>query len=159
MTLEEKVGQELKARGLRIALAESCTGGLIGHRITGVAGASDYFEAGFITYSNKAKELFLHVSGEVIAAYGAVSKEAAELMAEGARKAAGTEIGLAATGIAGPGGGTPEKPVGTVYIGLATPHGTFVHKYSFRGNRSEIKMETSEAGLRLLHDYLEGRFA
>jgi PncC family amidohydrolase len=157
MVLEERVGSLLLQHSKKIAVAESCTGGLVAHRITNVPGASGYFEAGFVTYSNKAKEHFLSVPEATIRAKGAVSDEVARFMAEGVRKAAGVDIGLAITGIAGPGGGTPEKPVGTVYIALAAPDGTFVRKLSFQGNRSEIKLRTSEEAMVFILDHLEGR--
>lgn len=157
MVLEEKIGNLLLQQKKSIAVAESCTGGLVAHRITNVPGASGYFETGFVTYSNKAKEHFLSVPEAIIKAKGAVSEEVAQSMAEGVRKAAGVDIGLAITGIAGPGGGTPEKPVGTVYIALAAPDGTSVRRFSFQGGRTEIKLKTSEAALSLILDYLEGR--
>ncbi|OPY75580.1 MAG: Nicotinamide-nucleotide amidohydrolase PncC [Syntrophorhabdus sp. PtaU1.Bin058] len=157
MVLEEKIGNLLLQQKKSIAVAESCTGGLVAHRITNVPGASGYFEAGFVTYSNKAKEHFLSVPEAIIKAKGAVSEEVARSMAGGVRKAAGVDIGLAITGIAGPGGGTPEKPVGTVYIALAVPEGISVRRFSFQGDRSEIKLGTSEAALSLILDYLEGR--
>jgi nicotinamide-nucleotide amidase len=157
MVLEERVGSLLLQHSKRIAVAESCTGGLVAHRITNVPGASGYFEAGFVTYSNKAKEDLLSVPGVVIRENGAVSDEVARSMAEGARRAAGVDIGLAVTGIAGPGGGTSEKPVGTVYIALAAPDGTFVRKFSFQGDRAEIKLQTSEKALLFVLDHLEGR--
>lgn len=157
MVLEEKVSSLLLRQSKKIAVAESCTGGLVAHRITNVPGASGYFEAGFVTYSNKAKEHFLSVPEAAIRAKGAVSEEVARFMAEGVRKAAGVDIGLAITGIAGPGGGTHEKPVGTVYVALAAPDGTFVRKFSFQGNRTEIKLRTSEEALVFILDHLEGR--
>jgi len=155
--LEERVGSLLLRQTKKIAVAESCTGGLVAHRITNVSGASGYFEAGFVTYSNKAKERCLSVSGATIKAKGAVSEETARSMAEGVRNAAGVDIGLAITGIAGPGGGTDEKPVGTVYIALAVPGGTFVRKFSFKGGREEIKLQTSDEALLFILDHLEGR--
>ncbi|MDD5245626.1 MAG: CinA family protein [Syntrophorhabdaceae bacterium] len=157
MVLEERVGSLLLMHSKKIAVAESCTGGLVAHRITNVPGASGYFETGFVTYSNKAKEHLLSVPEATIKAKGAVSDEVARFMAEGVRKAAGVDIGLAITGIAGPGGGTPEKPVGTVYIALAAPDGTFVRKFSFQGDRTEIKLRTSEEALLFILDHLEGR--
>jgi nicotinamide-nucleotide amidase len=157
MELEEKIGSILMQVQKKIAVAESCTGGLVSHRITNVQGASGYFEAGFVTYSNKAKEHFLSVPGGIIRAKGAVSDEVARFMAEGVRNAAGVDIGLAVTGIAGPGGGTDEKPVGTVYIALAVPDGTFVRKFSFQGDRKEIKLQTSDEALLFILDHLEGR--
>jgi PncC family amidohydrolase len=155
MEIEEKIGGMLKEKGLTIAVAESCTGGLISGRITNISGASAYFLAGFITYSNKAKTSFLSVPEEVITRYGAVSFETAKLMAEGAKNAAGADIGVSVTGIAGPTGGTFEKPVGTVFIGLATGEGIYVRNFLFTGNRLEIKRETSEAALTFIADYLE----
>ncbi len=157
MVLEEKAGSLLKQRGLKLAVAESCTGGLIGSRITDIAGASDYFEAGFITYSNRAKMLFLSVPEQVIVSKGAVSSETAMLMAEGARKTTGVDVGLSVTGIAGPAGGTLEKPVGTVYVAISCEAGTFARRFLFQGGRQEIKRQTSDAALTFLLDYLEGR--
>jgi PncC family amidohydrolase len=157
MNPEERLNLILSDKRLTIALAESCTGGLIMSRITDVAGSSDYFEAGFVTYSNKAKEEFLHVPAEVLEAKGAVSAETAEKMAEGARAAAHAHIAVSVTGIAGPGGGSPEKPVGTVYMALASKEGTIVRKHLFSGGRLEIKRQTADEALALLLDYLEGK--
>lgn len=157
MILEEKTGKLLKEKGLRIATAESCTGGLIANRITNISGASDWFEAGLITYSNRAKTLFLDVPEGVILKKGAVSADVARLMAEGLKKTTNVDIGLSVTGIAGPTGGTVEKPVGTVYIGIACSAGTFVHHFLFSGNRVEIKKQTADAALSFLIDCLEGR--
>ena len=157
MLLEEKIGIILKKKKLTIAIAESCTGGLIAHRITNVPGASAYLETGFVTYSNRAKELFLKVPGAIIAKKGAVSGDVAQLMAEGARKAAGADIGLSVTGIAGPGGGTKKKPVGTVFMGLSHGDKTLTQKCFFSGSRTEIKSQTSEEALRFLMKYIEGK--
>lgn len=157
MNLEEKLNLILSQERLTIALAESCTGGLISSRITDVAGSSDYFMAGFVTYSNKAKEEFLKIPGELLEEKGAVSPETAAKMAEGAREAAKVDVALAVTGIAGPGGGSPEKPVGTVYMALATNERTIVRKRHFPGSRLEIKRQTADEALTLLLDYLEGR--
>jgi nicotinamide-nucleotide amidase len=153
--LEAKVGSLLADRGLSLALAESCTGGLIGHRVTSVAGSSDYFERGVVVYSNMAKEELLDVSSDTLEAHGAVSAETAREMAMGARQRAHTDIGLSVTGIAGPGGGTEEKPVGTVYFGLA--HGDKVesHHRCFPGNRRQIKVQSAETALDILRRYLE----
>jgi PncC family amidohydrolase len=159
MTPEEALGRLLREKGLTIGLAESCTGGLIASRITDVPGASGYFEAGIVTYSNRAKEAFLSVAREVLAAKGAVSSEVAKLMAEGVRKAVGTDLGLSVTGIAGPAGGTPEKPVGTVFMAFSAGEMVFVRHYLFEGDRRSIKEQTSEAALRFAIDYLEGRLA
>jgi nicotinamide-nucleotide amidase len=154
--IEERIGRILRERRLKIAVAESCTGGLIANRITDVQGASDYFEMGFVTYSNDSKELFLFVPEEIIEAMGAVSTEVAGAMAEGVREATGADVALSVTGIAGPGGGTPEKPVGTVYVGLASKDGVFIRKFLFSGDRITIKMQTSEEALKMVLDYLEG---
>ncbi|MBA4417296.1 MAG: hypothetical protein C0392_05220 [Syntrophus sp. (in: bacteria)] len=153
----ERIGVLLRARDMRIATAESCTGGLIAKRITDIAGASDYFEMGFITYSNKAKEKFLAVPLNVLTSKGAVSHDVARMMAEGVRKAADAHIGLAVTGIAGPGGGTPEKPVGTVFIGVAAQNKAIVRKFLFTGSRHDIREETCREAFRLVLDLLEGR--
>jgi len=145
--LEELVGRQLRARGFTLALAESCTGGLIGHRVTSVAGSSDYFLGGVVSYSNEAKVDLLGVPPEVLAQFGAVSPETARDLALGAQAAFGADLGLAVTGIAGPGGGSPEKPVGTVYIALATPDEVEVWHYLFHGNREAIKILSAETAL------------
>jgi len=155
--IEERIGRILRGRQLKIAVAESCTVGLIANRITNIQGASDYFDMGFVTYSNDSKELFLFVPEDVMAAKGAVSSEVAGAMAEGVRQVTGVDVALSVTGIAGPGGGSPEKPVGTVYIGLASESGTFVRKFLFSGNRISIKAQTSEEALRMVLEYLEGK--
>jgi nicotinamide-nucleotide amidase len=147
VTLEELVGRLLKERGLTLAVAESCTGGLIGHRLTNVAGSSDYFLGGVVSYSNDAKQDLLRVPAEVLAQKGAVSPETARDMATGVRETFGAGVGLAVTGIAGPSGGSVAKPVGTVYIGLATPEGEDIWHYQFHGNRSQIKTLTAETAL------------
>ncbi len=145
--LEELVGRRLKAQGLTLAVAESLTGGLIGHRLTDVAGASDYFLGGVISYSNDAKADLLRVPADTLAQKGAVSPETARDMAKGVRSAFRAAIGVAVTGIAGPSGGSPEKPVGTVYIGLATPSGEEVWHYLFHGSREEIKILSAQTAL------------
>ncbi len=157
MEIEARIGKMLKEKGLTIAVAESCTGGLISSRITDVSGASDYFEAGITTYSNRAKITLLSVPEEIINRYGAVSRETAKSMAEGVKKAACADIGVSVTGIAGPTGGTEEKPVGTVFIGLAIEKGTYVRKFLFDGNRFEIRRKTSDAALKIVEEYLEGK--
>lgn len=155
--IETRIGRILRERRMKIAVAESCTGGHISNRITNIQGASDYFDMGFVTYSNDSKELYLFVPEEVLAEKGAVSSEVAKAMAEGLREATHADIGLSVTGIAGPGGGTPGKPVGTVFVGLASKDGTFVNRFLFSGDRISIKEQTSEAALKLVLDYLEGR--
>jgi nicotinamide-nucleotide amidase len=155
--IEARIGRILRERRMKIAVAESCTGGHIANRITNIQGASDYFDLGFVTYSNDSKELYLFVPEEVIAEKGAVSSEVAKTMAEGLREATDADIALSVTGVAGPGGGSPEKPVGTVFVGLASKDGTFVNKFLFSGDRISIKEQTSEEALKLVLDYLEGR--
>ncbi len=157
MVTEAKVGGLLRKKGLKLAVAESCTGGLIAKRITDVAGASDYFDLGMVSYSNKVKERFLGVPENVLCEKGAVSPEVALAMATGVRKAALSDIGLSVTGIAGPGGGTAEKPVGTVYIGLSWSDRVLVRKHLFHGDRSAIREETSEEALKLVLNCLEGK--
>jgi nicotinamide-nucleotide amidase len=144
---EELVGRLLKQRGLTLAVAESCTGGLIGHRVTNAPGASDYFLGGVVSYSNEAKQDLLRVPSQVLAESGAVSAEAARAMARGVKEVFGAAVGLSATGIAGPSGGSPEKPVGTVYFGLATPQGDEVWHYLFQGDREEIKILAAQTAL------------
>jgi PncC family amidohydrolase len=157
MIAEEMLGGLLRNKGLKIGLAESCTGGLIANRLTNVPGASDYFDVGVVTYSNRAKEVLLAVPSQVLAAKGAVSSEVAALMAQGARRVTGTDMGLAVTGIAGPEGGTPQKPVGTVFIALSVKEEIIVRHYLFQGDRESVKEQTSEAALSLAIQYLEGR--
>ena len=155
--IEARIGRILRERRMKIAVAESCTGGHIANRITNIQGASDYFDLGFVTYSNDSKELYLFVPEEVIAEKGAVSSEVAKAMAEGLRETTEADIALSVTGVAGPGGGSPEKPVGTVFVGLASKDRTFVNKFLFSGDRISIKEQTSEEALKLVLDYLEGR--
>jgi PncC family amidohydrolase len=157
MSPEGKLNRLLTLKGLTIAVAESCTGGLISSRITDVAGASVYFQAGLVTYSNKAKETLLSVPRDLLTAKGAVSKEVAAKMAEGVRHAMEADIGLSVTGIAGPGGGTTEKPVGTVYMGLAAVGASLVRQYKFDGRRSAIKRQSADEALTFVLDYLEGK--
>jgi nicotinamide-nucleotide amidase len=156
-TLEDVIAGRLTEKKLTIAVAESCTGGLITNRLTDVSGSSDYLERGLITYSNAAKISMLGVPAEVIEKHGAVSEETARLMAEGIRKLSGTDLGLSSTGIAGPTGGSPGKPVGTVYIALADAKQTICRHYSYRWDRKRNKDMFSEAALFLLKNYLQGK--
>ena len=156
-TLEEVIAGLLTEKKLTIAVAESCTGGLITNRLTDVSGSSDYLERGLVTYSNAAKISMLGVPAEIIEKHGAVSEETARLMAEGVRKLAGTDLGLSSTGIAGPTGGSKEKPVGTVYIALADSKQTICRHYSYRWDRKRNKEIFSEAALFLLKNYLQGK--
>jgi nicotinamide-nucleotide amidase len=157
-TMEEVVGRELTKRGLMLAIAESCTGGLIGHRLTQVAGSSAYMDRGVICYSNRAKTEMLGVPAELIAQNGAVSKEVAAAMACGIRESAHVSVGLSVTGIAGPGGGTETKPVGLVYIGLDSGTGQpITQEFRFHGDRNIIKQRSSQAALDLLRRWLLGK--
>lgn len=156
-TLEEAVGKVLLERGLRVAVAESCTGGLVGSRITDIPGSSRYFERGYIVYSNRAKMLDVGVPEEILQRFGAVSEETARCLAEGARKRAQTDIGLGVTGIAGPGGGTPEKPVGLVYIAVSDASRTEVRRFQFGGDRLMNKRFFSQAALTMLFTFVRKR--
>lgn len=156
-TLEDVIAGLLTEKKLTIAVAESCTGGMIASRLTDVSGSSNYFERGLVTYSNEAKISMLGVPAEVIEKHGAVSEETARLMAEGVRKLAGTDLGLSSTGIAGPTGGSREKPVGTVYLALADSRQTICRHYSYRWDRQRNKEVFSEAALFLLKNYLQGK--
>lgn len=155
-TLEETVGKLLKDRGVTISVAESCTGGLISSRLTNVSGSSEYFERGFITYSNGAKVEHLKIDEDLLIKYGAVSLEVARLMAEGVKAVSGTDIGLAATGIMGPLGGTPEKPVGMVYIGICDDKICTAKEFRFGDDRLLNKDRTSQAALEMLRRNLLG---
>lgn len=152
-TLEEVVGNFLRKAKATIAVAESCTGGLIGHRLTNIPGSSDYVERVLVVYSNRAKIELLKVPEEVINTYGAVSENTAKLMAEGVRNLAKTTLGLATTGIAGPTGGSLDKPVGTVYISLTDGKETLTQRYHFSGERQQIKWMTSEVALNQVRKY------
>jgi nicotinamide-nucleotide amidase len=152
--LEEIVGTLLVQRKLRLSVAESCTGGLIGARITNIAGSSDYFERGVVVYSNASKTDLLGVSAELIERHGAVSREVAASMAQGIRERAGTDLGLSVTGIAGPGGGTAQKPVGLVFIGLATAEGIEVNEHRFLGTRNQVRQRSAQTALDMVRRYL-----
>jgi nicotinamide-nucleotide amidase len=152
--LEKIIGDHLRKRKWTLSIAESCTGGLICDRITDVSGSSDYFEGGMVTYSNKSKTELLGVPEAYIKRFGAVSPQVARKMAQGVRKAFGTTFGLSTTGVAGPTGGTKEKPVGLVYIGLVDGKKASVRKENLKGSRREIKKKVAEQGLRFLYDYL-----
>lgn len=156
-TLEEVIAGLLTEKKLTIAVAESCTGGLITSRLTDVSGSSDYLERGLVTYSNAAKIRMLGVPAEIIEKHGAVSEETARLMAEGVRKLAETDLGLASTGIAGPTGVSKEKPVGTVYIALADSQKTICRHYAYRWDRKRNKEIFSETALFLLKNFLHGK--
>jgi len=153
--IEKKIGHRLRRSEATISVAESCTGGLVAHRITNVSGSSDYFESGIVSYSNRAKVDLLGVPQPLIDQHGAVSEPVARMMAEGIRGKRKTAIGLATTGVAGPLRGTPEIPVGTVFIALASPNGTVVRQFHFEGNRIEIKKIAAEKALELVLEYSE----
>lgn len=138
-TLESMVGRLLREHQATLAVAESCTGGLVAHRLTQVPGSSDYFDRSIVVYSNEAKIQMLGVPESLISSLGAVSAEVAERMAEGVRQVSGTTLGVAITGIAGPKGGSAEKPVGTVFIALASPKGIISKRYRLPGDRSQIQ--------------------
>ncbi len=156
-SLEVVVGRLLLERRLTLAVAESCTGGLLGHRLTNVAGSSAYFERGVLAYSNRAKEELLGVPEAVLRAHGAVSAPCAEAMARGVATRAGTSCALAITGIAGPDGGTPTKPVGTVYIGLAVEGRVSARHFRFAGDRASIKWQSTQAAFDMLRRALKAR--
>ena len=153
-TLESVVIRRLTALGLWLALAESCTGGLIARRLTSVSGSSQAFDRGMVTYSNRAKQELLGVTTDVLERFGAVSNETAEAMARGARDRSRVDLGLAVTGIAGPTGGTPDKPVGTVHIALADADRVWSEKYMFSGRRDHIQELAAETALTWLLKYL-----
>jgi PncC family amidohydrolase len=160
--LEIKVGPLLKAKNYKLVLAESCTGGMIGNRITNIPGSSDYYLGSITAYAYEAKEKILNVQHETLMKYGAVSRQTALEMARGARMAlAGSFplekiIGMSVTGIAGPGGGMPGKPVGLVYIGMSAAEGDWAWKFLWKGERVQNKISSTEAALQLLMDYLAG---
>ncbi len=154
--LESQIGALLRQRGLKLAVAESCTGGLIGHRVTDVAGSSEYFLGGVIAYAYEAKVALLGVSWDTLKQHGAVSRETVLEMAAGARHALEADLAVSVSGIAGPGGGLPEKPVGTVWIGLAAPDGVWARIFHFSGDRAQNKAAAAEAALQMLLDYLNG---
>jgi nicotinamide-nucleotide amidase len=153
-TLAENVVRLFIAAGRTLSLAESCTGGLIAKLLTDVPGASAFFERGAVTYANSAKQEWLGVSDSILREQGAVSEDCALAMARGIRDAAGTDLALAVTGIAGPGGGTEEKPVGTVYLALATPEGVTARRFRFSGTRESVRLMAAHAGLDWLRRHL-----
>ena len=140
---------------MSLATAESCTGGLIGDRITDIPGSSDYYLGGVIAYANRTKEHILGVNSETLERYGAVSRETVIEMAQGARQALGAQIAISVSGVAGPGGGTPEKPVGLVWIGLSAPDGEQAWRFIWPGDRRQVKSQTAEQAFGLLLAYLQ----
>lgn len=156
LNLERQVGTLLHERGLTLALAESCTGGQVSDRITNVPGSSEYFLGGTVAYAYQAKVDLLGVSWDTLHTYGAVSREVVLEMAGGARQNLKADLAASSSGIAGPGGGTPTKPVGTVWIALIAPNGSWTREFLFSGNRQEIKSQSADAVLQLIVDYLNG---
>jgi PncC family amidohydrolase len=151
------IGKLLRERGLKLVAAESCTGGLIGSRITDVPGSSEYFLGSIVAYAYEVKASLLGVSWSILNTYGAVSRETVIAMAHGARKQLNGDIALSVSGIAGPGGGMPEKPVGTTWIGLVATDGEWASKFQFSGNRKQNKAFSADAALEMLLEYLQGK--
>ena len=151
MKLEKLIGDLLRERGWTVSIAESCTGGLVCDRITDVPGSSDYFEGGMVNYSNESKEKHLGVPLDEIKKHGAVSSQVAKKMTQGVRKTFNTTFGLSTTGVAGPTGGTREKPVGLVFIGLTKGKRTWVMKLNLDGSRREIKIKATEKALQFFY--------
>ncbi len=155
--LEETLREHLRTQGLTVVTAESCTGGLVSDRITNISGSSEYFPGGIVAYSYEAKASLLGVLWDTLNTHGAVSEETVLEMARGARKIFEADIAVSISGIAGPGGGTPEKPVGTTWLGLSTSKGEWARHFLWDGNREENKHYSSEAALQFIIDYLEGK--
>ncbi len=153
--LEVLVGELLIQHGLQLAVAESCTGGLISHRITNVSGSSRYYLGGVTAYANEAKIALLGVSQETLEKHGAVSAETVLQMARGIRLKLSADFGLSTSGIAGPTGGTPDKPVGTTWIGFSSSAGEEARHFYFQGERLSIKEQAAQAALQLLADHLQ----
>jgi len=152
--IEIQLGEALRARGLKLATAESCTGGLIADRLTDVPGSSDYFLGGIVAYAYEAKVALLDVSWDTLHAHGAVSREVVLEMARGARKALSADLAVSVSGIAGPGGGLPDKPVGTTWLGLVTPDGEWTRFFVWDRDRRGNKELSAEAALQFVLDYL-----
>jgi PncC family amidohydrolase len=155
-SIENVVGNMLTERVLKLALAESCTGGLVGHRITNMPGSSAYFFGGVIAYSYEAKVKTLGVSWDTLNDFGAVSSETVLEMARGAKKLMDADIAVSVSGIAGPGGGTADKPIGTTWVGLSSNDGEWSREFHFDGDRDQNKESSAEVALQMLLDYLEG---
>jgi PncC family amidohydrolase len=153
--IETTVGNLMRQRKLTLATAESCTGGLIANRITNVSGSSEYFRGGIVAYAYEAKVALLDVSWDTLRNYGAVSSETVIEMARGARMALGADVSVSVSGIAGPDGGMPDKPVGTTWIGLSTTEGDWARKFVWEGDRLQNKDSSVDAALQFVLDYLE----
>jgi len=155
--VEQVLGRLLRKKGLTLAVAESCTGGLIGDRITNVPGSSGYFRGGVVAYSDDAKKSLLGVKSPTLMKWGAVSEQTVREMAAGVRDRLGADVGVAVSGIAGPGGGTRVKPVGLVYICVKAEESLAVERHLFRGGRRAVKEQSADAALELCRCVLEGR--
>ncbi len=155
-SLEAQIGPLIRDLGLKLVTAESCTGGLIASRITNVPGSSDYFLGGIVAYAYEAKVALLNVSWDTLKAYGAVSQETVLEMARGARRALGADLAISVSGIAGPGGGLPDKPVGTTWFGLSAVNGEWAYLHQFNGDRLRNKAFAADTALNILIDYLRG---
>jgi nicotinamide-nucleotide amidase len=150
-----ELGRHLQQHGWYLVTAESCTGGGIASAVTAIAGSSAWFDRGFVTYSNAAKQELLDVRPETLAKYGAVSEQTVLEMVKGALAHSHAQVGVAISGIAGPSGGTPDKPVGTIWIAYASPHNTFAQRYYFSGNRNSIREQSVITALRQLYSAQE----
>jgi PncC family amidohydrolase len=155
--IEIQLGDLLRARGIKLGTAESCTGGLIADRLTDVPGSSEYFIGGIVAYAYEAKVALLGVSWDTLHTYGAVSRETVLEMARGARKALGADLAVSVSGIAGPAGGLPDKPVGTTWIGLSASDGDWARKFVWESDRRGNKELSASAALQFVMDYLNGK--
>lgn len=155
VALAARLGERCRALGLHVATVESCTGGLVGHLITEISGSSAYYSGGFVTYSDGLKQSAVGVPHDVLAAHGAVSAQAAMAMAIGGRERTGADLAVAVTGVAGPDGGSPSKPVGLTYVAVADAAGLAVKRYLWSGDRSENKRLSAAAALELLLERVE----
>ncbi len=155
--LEVLIGEGLRDSGLRLAVAESCTGGLVGHRITNVPGSSTYYMGSVTAYAYEAKVRLLEVEWATLEQHGAVSPETVEEMAQGVRRALAADIGISVSGIAGPGGGSTEKPIGLVWMALSVSDNDWTREYHFEGDRVAVKEQAAEEALRFGLDYLEDK--
>ncbi|MCI5936249.1 MAG: CinA family protein [Lachnospiraceae bacterium] len=154
-SVEYRIAALLEEKNIKVSTAESCTGGLVAAALVNVAGISNWFEEGYVTYSNTAKQKLLGVDKDTLEQFGAVSEQTARQMAIGAAKAAGCQAAVATTGIAGPDGGTDEKPVGLVYIGAVVRDDVVIEKHIFKGDRADVRKQSTQAALELLEQMLE----
>ena len=156
--MEVELGKILTEKNLTISCAESCTGGLLTSRLTDVAGSSAYVQGSIVSYSNEIKNSVLNVKAETLKNFGAVSEQTARQMSNNVRELFKTDIGVGITGIAGPGGGSAEKPVGTVYISVSNSDKTFVKRFNFGGSRIEIKNQSCDAAIKMVMEVIENNF-